>query len=52
MGTDDELSAMVAFFGRERLLPVVDRVFPLAEAQEALRLMDEAGQFGKIVVET
>jgi zinc-binding alcohol dehydrogenase/oxidoreductase len=35
---------------RGGLRPVTDRVFPLAEAPDALRRMDEAAQFGKIVL--
>jgi len=31
--------------------PVIDKTFPLTEAQEALRLMDRGGHFGKIVLD-
>jgi NADPH:quinone reductase-like Zn-dependent oxidoreductase len=31
-------------------VPVVDKVFPLAEGEAALRYMDNAQQFGKIVL--
>lgn len=33
-----------------RLKPVVDRVFPFVEAKEALRHMERAAHFGKIVI--
>jgi NADPH2:quinone reductase len=32
------------------LRPVVDKVFPLADTAAAHRRMEEAGQFGKIVL--
>lgn len=50
MGSPHEFSAMLALFDKGGLRPVVDRVFPLAEAREAHRRMLEAGQFGKIVL--
>lgn len=50
MGSPAEFAAMIALFGEGGLKPVVDRVFPLAEAAAAHRHMDEAGQFGKIVL--
>ena len=37
-------------YARDGLRPVVDRVFPLADAAAAHRRMEEAGQFGKIVL--
>ncbi len=33
-----------------RLLPVVDQVYPMAEAQEAFRAMEKGSHFGKLVV--
>jgi zinc-binding alcohol dehydrogenase/oxidoreductase len=50
MGTARDFAAMLAFCERREVRPVVDRVFPLAEAPAAHRRMDEAGQFGKIVL--
>jgi len=50
MGTPAEFAEMLALFDGG-LVPVVDRVFPLAAAADAHRRMDEAGQFGKIVLE-
>ncbi len=50
MGSPEDFRAMLALFGEGRLRPVVDRVFPLGEAGEALRYMDQAAQFGKIVL--
>ncbi len=49
MGTRDDFAAMVQLY-REGLRPIVDRVFPLAEAAEAHRRMADGQQFGKIVL--
>jgi NADPH:quinone reductase-like Zn-dependent oxidoreductase len=50
MGTPAEFGAMLAIFDG-RVAPVVDRVFPLLAAPDAHRRMDQADQFGKIVLE-
>ena len=50
MGSPREFAAMLALYGEGGLRPVVDRVFPLAEAAAAHRRMEEAEQFGKIVL--
>ena len=50
MGSPDDFGAMLPLFGEGKLRPVVDRVFPLAEVGAALRYMDQAAQFGKIVL--
>jgi NADPH:quinone reductase-like Zn-dependent oxidoreductase len=51
MGTKGELidASRLLFSGRFR--PVIDRVFPLAEAAEAQRRLERREQFGKIVLE-
>ncbi|WP_043434831.1 zinc-dependent alcohol dehydrogenase family protein [Cystobacter fuscus] len=43
---EDMLRAM----SREKTKPVIDRVFPFAQAREALRYMESGGHFGKIVI--
>ena len=50
MGSPADFHGMVQFVEMHRLVPVVDRVFPLAEANDALRHMESAAQFGKIVL--
>jgi NADPH:quinone reductase-like Zn-dependent oxidoreductase len=50
MGTHAEFADMLRMFSTGRLRPVVDKVFPLAEAREALRRLEEKRQFGKIVL--
>ena len=51
MGTPHEFASMVALFEDGTMKPQVDRVFPLAEAAAAHARMDQAGQFGKIVLD-
>jgi NADPH:quinone reductase-like Zn-dependent oxidoreductase len=50
MGTPKEFAAMLELYGQGAARPVVDRTFPLAEAAAAHRRMEEAEQFGKIVL--
>ena len=45
-----ELLEVVKLFEAGRLRPVVDSVFPLAEAAKAQERMESGGQFGKIVL--
>lgn len=50
MATRADFAALLALFESERLAPVVDRTFPLAEAAAAHRRLEDARQFGKIVL--
>jgi zinc-binding alcohol dehydrogenase/oxidoreductase len=50
MGSPADFQALLALTASGRLRPVVDRVYPLSEAGKALRHMEEAAQFGKIVL--
>lgn len=52
MGHGGEFAAMLAHVAAAGLRPVVDRVFPLAEAAAAHARMEAADQFGKIVLAT
>ena len=51
MGTDDEFKAMLALVAEHRIKPVIDRVFPLTQAVEANRLLEESGQMGKVLLD-
>lgn len=50
MGTHAEFGAMMALFDHGGLRPVVDGVYPLADAAAAHQRMEQAEQFGKIVL--
>ena len=50
MGSPREFAAFLKLYDEANLRPVVDRVFPLAEAAAAHRRMNESEQFGKIVL--
>jgi zinc-binding alcohol dehydrogenase/oxidoreductase len=51
MGTDDEFRAMMELVAREKVKPVVDKVFPLEQAAEASRLLEASEQMGKILLD-
>jgi zinc-binding alcohol dehydrogenase/oxidoreductase len=50
MGTPEDFSDMVDFINNNKLVPVIDRVFKLEDAEQAADRMEAAGQFGKIVL--
>jgi zinc-binding alcohol dehydrogenase/oxidoreductase len=50
MGSPDDFQDMIAFIRQHQLKPVVDKIFPFAEGQKALERMNDAQQFGKIVI--
>jgi zinc-binding alcohol dehydrogenase/oxidoreductase len=51
MGTSDEFAAMIRFVSEHRVIPVIDEIFPLADAQHAVNKMAGSSQFGKIVLQ-
>jgi NADPH:quinone reductase-like Zn-dependent oxidoreductase len=50
MGTREDFAAAFELVKSGRARPVIDEVFPLAEAHEAHERMERAEQFGKIVL--
>jgi zinc-binding alcohol dehydrogenase/oxidoreductase len=50
MGNPQEFRDMIAFVAEKKLMPVIDRTFPLAEAKEALAYLEAGHSFGKIVI--
>ena len=50
MGTRDELEQLLSFCAARSLTPVIDRTYPLAEADQALARLASGEEFGKIVV--
>ncbi len=50
MGSPADFKEMVAFVNQYKIHPVIDKVFPFANGEAAMRRMDDALQFGKIVI--
>ncbi len=50
MGTQEDFKAMLNLVNQHQIMPVVDEVFSLPEAEKAIRKMDNSAQFGKIVL--
>ncbi|HEY6264210.1 MAG TPA: zinc-binding dehydrogenase [Candidatus Acidoferrum sp.] len=50
MGTKSDLQTVMKLVAAGRLKPVVDRVFPLAEAAAAHSYLESSSQFGKVVL--
>lgn len=50
MGNDEEFAEMLSFVSQHQIKPVIDEVFPLKDGNAALQKMEEASQFGKIVL--
>ena len=50
MGSKEDMREIVAVLNRGTIRPVVDRTFPLAEAADAHRAMEETNFFGKLVL--
>ncbi|RJP21854.1 MAG: alcohol dehydrogenase [Deltaproteobacteria bacterium] len=50
MGTHAEFAAMLSVFRDGRIRPVVDSVFPLSRAGDAVLSLEEKRQFGKVVL--
>jgi len=51
MGTRDEFLSMLDFLESRNLKPVIDKIFPLENIQEAMQRMEQGDQFGKIVLQ-
>jgi len=47
---DDNLHALMKLIAKGSLRPVIDKVLPLAEAREGLRLIESREVIGKVVV--
>ncbi|GHH96763.1 zinc-binding dehydrogenase [Neobacillus kokaensis] len=50
MGTPDEFADMITLFEDKQLRPVIDKIYPLQDIDEAHRQMDHGNLFGKIVL--
>ncbi|RKG56348.1 NAD(P)-dependent alcohol dehydrogenase [Corallococcus sp. CA054B] len=50
VGSREMFEDMLKAMSLEKTRPVIDRVFPFAQAREALQYMESGGHFGKIVI--
>ncbi len=50
MGSREMFEAMNKALAIQHTKPVIDRVFPFAETRAALKYMESAAHFGKIVI--
>ncbi len=50
MASRSELDAVLKLVWKQRLRPVVDKVFPLSEAKKAHLMLEAGNQFGKLVL--
>ena len=50
MGSPNDFKAMIDFVNTQKITPVIDEVFPLAQAQKAIDKMENSSQFGKLVL--
>jgi alcohol dehydrogenase len=47
---DDNLAALMQMIAEGKMKPVIDKVLPLEEAREGLRLIEDREVIGKVVV--
>ena len=50
LGSREEFRQVIQFINAAQIKPIIDRIFPLAEAAAAQQRMEEGKQFGKIVL--
>lgn len=50
MGSPSDWSAMMGFVDEHKIRPAITTTYPLADASAAFDLMEQGGQFGKIVL--
>ncbi len=50
MGSPLDFRNMLKLINSKQIVPVIDQVFPLSQASEAFKKMDQGSQFGKIVL--
>jgi zinc-binding alcohol dehydrogenase/oxidoreductase len=51
MGTTEDFNAMLDLLNSHQIIPVVDEIFPMADANKAIKIMGESSQFGKLVLQ-
>ncbi|MFI5157287.1 MAG: zinc-binding dehydrogenase [Sphingobacteriales bacterium] len=50
MGNPDDFKGMLKLVNEHKIVPIIDEVFPLSEADKAVKKMENSSQFGKIVL--
>lgn len=50
MGSPKDFETMLAFVTRHKLVPVVDRIFSLADGAQAFKYLEASQQMGKVVI--
>ena len=50
LGSRDEFRQLISFLNVARIKPIIDRVFPLREGAAAQKYLEDAKQFGKVVL--
>lgn len=51
MGSDEDVADMLRMVGGTKMKPIVDRTFPLAQGVDAIKYLESADRFGKVVLE-
>jgi D-arabinose 1-dehydrogenase-like Zn-dependent alcohol dehydrogenase len=51
VGNRNGLEAMLSAVGKHQLKPVIDKVFPFADAREAYRHFQQGDVFGKVIID-
>jgi D-arabinose 1-dehydrogenase-like Zn-dependent alcohol dehydrogenase len=51
MGTAEDFNNMLAFLNEKQIVPVVDEIFPMADAEKAFQKMKDSSHVGKIVLQ-
>jgi NADPH:quinone reductase-like Zn-dependent oxidoreductase len=52
MGSPDDFKGMIDLVNKHQIVPVIDEVFLLADAQKAVSKMANSPQFGKLILKT
>lgn len=52
LGSREDFRQLLSFLDATQIHPIIDRKFPLSEARDAQQRMEEARQFGKIILQS
>lgn len=51
MGSDNDFQHYLDFINFHKIKPIIDTIYPLEQINDAFAKMQEASQFGKILLE-